>query len=305
MLHSRMLRYLDEVARSGSIRKAAERLNVSSSSVNRQIIALEDEMGVPIFHRLPYGMRLTLTGEMLLAHVRSTLKEHDRLQIHLRQVRGIQGGEVRILAMAGLVGGLLPEVLSRFAADHPRVEISLKTMLRDQISDALLAGEADIGLGYNLPETPGTTITGRFVVRLGAVVASGHLLTRSPTVTLEQILEFPTVVGDRSMTINKIVMDAFREEGIDFRPTFLSNSSEFMRSMAISQNAVTFLSRIDVSAPDRSSPLVYIPIKSDRLRNHELVLMRRTKGPVDNAVDILDEEIKRACERTTSDTPVT
>ena len=295
-----MLRYLDEVARSGSIRKAAERLNVSSSSVNRQIIALEEEMGVPIFHRLPNGMRLTLTGEMLLAHVRTTLKDHERLQVHLRQVRGIQGGEVRIVAMGGLVGGLLPDVMTRFAADHPRVAISLKTMLKGQITDALMAGEADIGLGYNLAETPGATVTGRFSVRLGAVVAAGHMLARQPSVSLEQILDFPTVLGDRSMTINQIIIDAYRNAGIDFRPTFTSNSSEFMRSMAISQNAVTFLSRIDIAQPDRSNPLIYLPIQSETLRDHELVLMRRTKGAVDSAVDILDEEIKRAFARMTA-----
>ncbi len=51
MLHSRMLRYLDEVARCGSIRQAAERLNVASSAINRQILALEAELGTPIFHR--------------------------------------------------------------------------------------------------------------------------------------------------------------------------------------------------------------------------------------------------------------
>ena len=53
MLHSRLLRYLDEAARLGSIRKAASRLNVASSAINRQILALEEELGVPIFERMP------------------------------------------------------------------------------------------------------------------------------------------------------------------------------------------------------------------------------------------------------------
>src|ERR1700750_2052167 len=59
MLHARILTYLDEVARLGSIRKAAARLNVASSAINRQILALEMELGAPIFERMPRRLRLT------------------------------------------------------------------------------------------------------------------------------------------------------------------------------------------------------------------------------------------------------
>ena len=65
MLHSRLLKYLDEVARLGSIRKASARLNVASSAINRQILALENELGTPIFERMPRRLRLTATGEVL------------------------------------------------------------------------------------------------------------------------------------------------------------------------------------------------------------------------------------------------
>ena len=47
------LRYFDEVARQGSIRRAADQLHVAASAVNRQILKLEDELGVPLFERLP------------------------------------------------------------------------------------------------------------------------------------------------------------------------------------------------------------------------------------------------------------
>ena len=78
MLHGRLLRYLDEVARSGSIRKAADRLNVAASAINRQILSLEAELDTPLFERLPGGLRLTASGEELIAHVRDTLREHGR-----------------------------------------------------------------------------------------------------------------------------------------------------------------------------------------------------------------------------------
>ena len=51
MRHLRFLRYVDEVARAGSIRKAAEQLHVTASAVNRRIMDLEEELGAPLFER--------------------------------------------------------------------------------------------------------------------------------------------------------------------------------------------------------------------------------------------------------------
>src|SRR6185369_1115218 len=81
MLHGRLLNYIDEVARTGSIRKAADRLNVAASAISRQILALETQLGTPIFQRLPRKLILTAAGEVLIGHVRQTLKELSRAQI--------------------------------------------------------------------------------------------------------------------------------------------------------------------------------------------------------------------------------
>jgi DNA-binding transcriptional LysR family regulator len=94
LLHSQLLRYLDEVARSGSIRKASAKLNIASSSINRQILALEEELGSPIFHRLHRQLRLTPTGELLIGHVRRTLKDLGRTVGQIEDLKGIRRGEV-------------------------------------------------------------------------------------------------------------------------------------------------------------------------------------------------------------------
>src|ERR1700727_3020854 len=93
MLHSRLLRYLDEVPRLGSNRKAAVRLNIASSAINRQILALENELGAPIFERMPRHLRLTATGEVLIAHVRDTLKGHQRVEAKSEALKGLARGE--------------------------------------------------------------------------------------------------------------------------------------------------------------------------------------------------------------------
>ena len=64
---SRFSEYFMAVARTGSLRKAAEQLFISVSAVHRQIVLAEEELGVALFERLPQGLKLTLAGELLYA----------------------------------------------------------------------------------------------------------------------------------------------------------------------------------------------------------------------------------------------
>ena len=64
MKHTRALNVLAEVARSGSIRRAAEHLNIAPSAVTRQIQDMEHELGTPLFERLPSGMRHNCFNEV-------------------------------------------------------------------------------------------------------------------------------------------------------------------------------------------------------------------------------------------------
>lgn len=58
MRHLTTLLYIDAVARAGSIRKAADSLSITSTALNRRLLAIEEDLGVPIFERLPRGVRL-------------------------------------------------------------------------------------------------------------------------------------------------------------------------------------------------------------------------------------------------------
>jgi DNA-binding transcriptional LysR family regulator len=68
-LHARALLYFDAIRKAGSIREAARRLHVASSAVNRQLLELEDQIGAPLFERLPAGLQLTAAGEVVARHV--------------------------------------------------------------------------------------------------------------------------------------------------------------------------------------------------------------------------------------------
>ena len=81
MLHSRLLRYMDEVGRCGSIRAAGERLHVAASAINKHVLQLEEQIGEPLFERLPRGLKPTPAGEILLAHIRKPVPGRPTLPV--------------------------------------------------------------------------------------------------------------------------------------------------------------------------------------------------------------------------------
>jgi DNA-binding transcriptional LysR family regulator len=291
-LHARILTYLDEVARLGSIRRAATRLNVASSAISRQILALEVELGAPIFERMPRRLRLTASGEILIAHVRETLKSSQRATAQIEALKGLKRGEATIATMNGLAAGPLPSFVASVLAAHPRVHIKLRVLPVDQIANAVLTGEADIALGYNFPSSPGLRIVASHDLYLGAVVAPHHPLTKRRPAWLADCLEFPLVIADASMTIRPIIDLAFTRAGLPLHPTIETNSIEFMSRIAAGGDAVTFLNPVDIGTELARGGLAFVPFQDLNVDPMRLKLAVRARGTLDAFPSVLVEELR-------------
>jgi DNA-binding transcriptional LysR family regulator len=294
MLHSRLLRYLDEVARVGSIRKAAAQLNVASSAINRQILALENEIGAPIFERMSRRLRLTATGEVLIAHVRETLKGHQRVTAQIEAFKGLTRGEATIATMNGLAAGPLPRFLSGILEQHPRVLLRLRVLPFDQMINAVLSGEADMALTYNAALSPGLRVVASHDVPIGAVVSPRHPLTKRPSLRLADCIEFPIAVADVTMTIRPAVDLAFSHANLVLRPTIETNSIEFLKKIARSGQAITFLNPVDVAEEVAAGEIRHLPVQELESHPISLKLMVRVRGGLDSFPSLLVEELRKA-----------
>ena len=114
-LHPKALRYLAAVAQLGSVQAAAREVSISASAIDRQILMLEEDMGVPLFERLPRGMRLTAAGELLLALSQRWKTDLNRTLSDVKQLQGVSQGQLRLAAMDSHVNGFLPGFIHRVA----------------------------------------------------------------------------------------------------------------------------------------------------------------------------------------------
>ncbi|ODN71960.1 LysR family transcriptional regulator [Methylobrevis pamukkalensis] len=289
MLHSRKLQYIDEIARCGSIRKAASRLNVASSAVNRQIIALEEEIGAPLFERLPRGLRLTAAGELYIEHIREVLKDYQRLESRIRGLRMPQAGRVSMVTTVGLAAGPLSDIVARFVMGNPRIRVQLRSDGPATTLHPVLTGEVDLGLGFNLPATPGIRTLGSFSIPLGLVAAANHPLARRGVVNLADAAGEPLVLAQPGTSLRNAINLALSPLAMAVEPLVETNSMEMMKKLVRAGVGLTFMNPLDVLEDCRRGDLVFLPIADDHVRDQPLKLFARSRAPLDAATSLFVE----------------
>ncbi|EJL50590.1 transcriptional regulator [Rhizobium sp. CF122] len=259
MLHGRALRYIDEVARQGSIRKAAKTLHVAASAVNRYILELEEELQAPIFERLPRGLKLTSSGEILIQHIRETLQAHQRMRAQIQSLKGLNRGEVVLATMATLAAGRIAEIVAAYREEHPQVSLRIMVGDRTTVAEMVALGQADIAIAYNLPDDTRLQRAAEFRHALGAVVAPAHPLANRRTVRMSDCLLYPLVLADRSLSLREVV-EATAPARATLVPVVETNSMELMKRLARTTPHITFLNRLDVDREMATGELVFIPL---------------------------------------------
>ena len=109
MRHLLTFRYIEAVMRAGSIRSAADMLNITASALNRRIQRFEDEFGYEIFERLPRGVRLNPAGELLMQHYREQRSDLSRVMSQVADLSGERRGHISIACSQATVPYFLPE----------------------------------------------------------------------------------------------------------------------------------------------------------------------------------------------------
>ncbi|KAB7894974.1 LysR family transcriptional regulator [Rouxiella sp. S1S-2] len=279
MLQHRLLMYLDQVARAGSIRKAAARLHISASAINRQILALEDELGTPLFQRLPRKMVLTAAGEVLIHHVRQSFKELEWAQVKIEELKGLRRGEVTVAMMSGLAANLIPRMASEFRRANPRVKLILRQLTNgDEIMAAVESGEADLGIGFDFDLPPTLRVLSSVAGRLGAVVAPGHPLADKTSLRISDCIAYPIIIADKSTVIRPYLNDVFAKALVSAHPVIETNSIEVMRHAAMVDQGLTFLTPFDIEFDQRAGRLIYIPVRELGQQTQQLMLIGHDRG---------------------------
>jgi DNA-binding transcriptional LysR family regulator len=193
------------VVRHGGFTPASAALHLSQPAVSRRIQLLETELGAPLFQRLPAGARPTPAGDAFRPYAETLLAAARDGTEAVAELRGIVG--VVSLALVGTLAATpLTARLRRFRAEHPAVDLRLRTALSDEVSALVRAGDATLGLRYGRVRDPDFTVRALAAERMRTVCAPDHRLARGGTVHVRQLtgerwLAFPSRDGETYSTI--------------------------------------------------------------------------------------------------------
>lgn len=294
-IHSSAIHYFDMVRRCRSIREAARRLNVASSAVNRQILKIEDEIGAPLFERLPGGLRLTMAGEILSRHANLVLQDLERVRLEFDALRGLKSGHVEIATAEGATVDLLPSVLKRMRDHYPQVTIGVTVQGSQSIPQALINSRADLGLAFAVPRSAEIRQLSVGHFRLGALVSPDHPLAERGSVNFATCAEHGLILAKSELSIHHLLAPLHKRLGLLDKPPLQSNSMELARQMARHNMGVAFQTRVGVEADLQKGELLHIPLSDQGGIYSDLGLYARSGRDLPSAVEalahLLSEEI--------------
>lgn len=281
-MHAPALFYFREVARLGSIRRAAAQLNVAASAINRQILKLEDEFGGPLFDRLPAGMRLTVAGTLLLQHVASTIEAYGQVRAAIDDLREARSGHVTIAALDSLLVDFLPRALARFGRDFPAINHTVLAAPPAEVADMVGSGAVDIGLTFVSPLPANVHFIAEVPAPIGVVMPVDHPLTARLSVGFEEALSYPVLDQSGPLPRGADTDADFSQFKALLKPKVTSNSIQMIRVCIELGLGIAFFTRLGFLKEIEHGEIAWRPLASpgvNALRIGMITAANRLQSP--------------------------
>ena len=286
-MHAAVLRYFVAVARAGSIRKASEELHVASSAVSRQIQKIEDELGTPLFERLPNGLRLTQAGKATLRHAKATLHDFELLTGELGALKGKKTGLVSIAALDSLLVRFLPDQIKEFHELHPAVNFRVHSGVQSRIATMVAEGEIDIGITFNLPHPDDTRFIADIPMPLMAMVSADHPLARRPSVSLSECAQYNLLLQVDTEPLRSMIEVELSSLERTGRALVTSNNLMLLRPLIEAGVGVAFYTPLGMADQIRSGTIVGVPLEGSRLGGMRLGLLVPRRRQLSQAAEAM------------------
>jgi len=240
MRHLLPLHYIDTVARSGSIRRAASKLAITSTALNRRILAMEDELGVAIFERLPRGVRLSTAGELLIQHIRSQIADMERVRSQIADLSGVRRGHVAIVCGQALQPYFISEQIALYRKQHPAVTFSVRVCDRSEAIEQLTSFDADICVVFEPFRTAEFQPLSRVEQPLRVIMAATHPLAKKEQVGWSDLLSTSVALPTPSNGMRFLLDDAMLRKGDEFEKIIESDNFDFIRNYLLHEDCISF-----------------------------------------------------------------
>ncbi len=277
--HMRVWRYIEEVARVGSVRQAAERLHVTPSALLRRIQDMELDLGATIFDRSSSGVRLTAAGEILVRWIQNQNADLRRVYSQIEELSGLRRGEVRISCSQAVARNFLLNEITAFRARYPQVAFNMMVSDHTRAMQSLIAYGSDLILVFRPPRLAELQTIMSIGQNLVAIMPAGHPLAAKADVRIRDCAQYPVALPDRSFSGREIIEDVLATSSAKLNVVFETNSFDVLCEFVKGTDVVTF--QVDIGALAwRDDPALAVRPISDLDGAHGPLVLGQLKGRV-------------------------
>jgi DNA-binding transcriptional LysR family regulator len=263
-----------EVARTGTISKAAEALFVTQPALTARLQALERSLGAELLVRSRHGSRMTEAGKALLPHAERALSAMRTGRAAVEEVRSGGAGRLTIGAAPAVSTYVLPAMLHRFQAKHPGVRLVVRSGHSEEILQMVLRDEVEVGLMRPI-QHPDVTATLLYEDELTLVVHRGHRFAAAGHVRMGELASEHLILFDRSSSYHELTSAIVRQAGISPRGRLEVDNIDAAKRMVEQRLGIALLPRTSVQADIGSGRLVPVTVTDMASVRRQIVIARR------------------------------
>lgn len=244
-----------EIEHLGSINGAAQRLHISQPTLSRNVRALEDGLGLELFHRTPTGVEPTTYGNTLLHHVRVIQSELLRCLQDLQELQASGRATLQVGGTPGSIGRIVTRAALAMMQKTETVNVGLVEAYPEDLYLLLLRGTINLFVAPQPAEKidDPIEITPLFDGRVGVVVGANHPLVRRRKVSFASLLDLRWVMPAKAGRWQSTLAEQLAKAGMPFPARlFQTNSFVALRQALIETDLISFvpldLVRVDLEA---------------------------------------------------------
>jgi DNA-binding transcriptional LysR family regulator len=292
-LSERRLQYFVAAVNAGSIRAAADRLDVEPSVISRQIRQFELELGITLLERRGRGVTATEGAHLVLDYYRERLAGEETLLARLEELNGLQRGQIRMVAGEGFIDELINAVLHEFGRQHPGIEVTLELMNVNEVVRHVAEDHAHVGLAYAPPTDPAIRVLASRAQPVCVIVRPDHPLTRRRgPLTVRDIAAHRVGLMTPGHGLRHLIQMVEFADRVRFAPGLTTNSIAALKHYAATGPGLTFMPALAVSREIAAGQLVALPTDNAILQGADAQLIVRANRPHSAAVNRLLDHLR-------------
>ena len=232
------------VAKRLSFTKAAEELFISQPAVTKHIHELEQQLGVKVFERIGNRIKLTVAGQVMLRHAETIFTTYRNLEYDINQLKNAQGGLLSIGASTTIAQYFIPPLLAKFHQRYPEVNISLINGNTEQIEQALLEKNIQLGIIEGKSKNPMLKYVELAKDEIVLVGNAQHTYGQQDKLSATDLKQIPLLMREHGSGTLEVIMDALTQLKLkpgDLNIAMYMGSTESIKSYLAHAACAAFL----------------------------------------------------------------